>query len=177
MNMNKWLEQLNPQQQKAATHVSGPLFVVAGAGTGKTRTLTTRIAYLIEAVGVPPETILAVTFTNKAAKEMKERIIAMAGPYAMQTWIYTFHAFGVQVLRKHIEHLNMGFTVNFNIIDEDDVKAMVRKVIKDLNLDTKSYKVNALRHKISAFKHLKQDYFDNTNERMVLERYTQELVQ
>lgn len=175
MKTKTWLDKLNPQQKQAATHVSGPLFVVAGAGTGKTRTLTTRIAYLIEDLGIAPESILAVTFTNKAAKEMKERIIEMSGPYATNTWIYTFHAFGVQVLRRDIEHLNMGYTTNFNIIDEDDAKAMVRKVIKDLNLDTKSYKANALRYKISVYKHLNLDYFDNTNERVVYERYAEEL--
>lgn len=176
MKMTNWLEQLNPQQKKAATHISGPLFVVAGAGTGKTRTLTTRIAYLIEELGVAPDSILAVTFTNKAAREMKERIVEMAGPYATNTWIYTFHAFGVKVLRRDIEHLKMGYTVNFNIIDEDDAKAMVRKIIKDLNLDTKSYKANAIRHKISLFKHLNIDYFDDANERLVLEKYTHELI-
>lgn len=175
MKMQTWLDKLNPKQKQAATHASGPLFVVAGAGTGKTRTLTTRIAYLIEALGVAPESILAVTFTNKAAKEMKDRIVEMAGPYATNTWVYTFHAFGVQVLRRDIEHLNMGYTTKFNIIDEDDAKAMVRKIIKDLNLDTKSYKANSIRHKISVFKHLKIDYFDNDNERIVLERYTEEL--
>ncbi len=176
MMINTWLDKLNPKQKLAATHASGPLFVVAGAGTGKTRTLTTRIAYLIEHLGVAPDSILAVTFTNKAAKEMKERITQMAGPYAMQTWVYTFHAFAVQVLRRDIEHLNMGYTTKFNIIDEDDAKAMVRKIIKDLNLDTKSYKANAIRHKISAFKHLNIDYFDNANERLVLDRYTEALI-
>src|SRR5690606_38606920 len=129
----------------------------------------------IDELGVAPDSILAVTFTNKAAREMKERIVEMAGPYATNTWIYTFHAFGVKVLRRDIEHLKMGYTVNFNIIDEDDAKAMVRKVIKDLNLDTKSYKANALRHKISVYKHLNLDYFDNTNERTVYERYKEEL--
>ncbi|WP_025724920.1 ATP-dependent helicase [Acholeplasma granularum] len=173
--MNNWLSKLNKEQHQAATHVNGPLFVVAGAGTGKTRTLTTRIAYLIESIGIPPENILAVTFTNKAAKEMKDRIVEMSGPYAVGTWVYTFHSFGVQLLRRDIEALNLGYTRNFNIIDEDDAKAIVRKVIKDLNLDSKEFKTNLIRHKISALKHLNIDYFDNTTERLINEKYTTEL--
>ena len=173
--MNKWLEKLNPKQYQAATHIDGPLFVIAGAGTGKTRTLTTRVAYLIENAGISPESILAVTFTNKAAKEMRERIIDMAGPYASGCWIYTFHSFGVQVLRKDIERLGMGYTRNFNIIDEDDVKSFIREIIKKLNMDSKHYKINDLRNKISRFKHFSEDSFDDYNEKMVFQSYQQEL--
>src|SRR5690606_29884629 len=140
--MSDWFRKLNEQQMKAVQHVAGPLFVIAGAGTGKTRTLTTRVAYLIEKAGIAPDSILAVTFTNKAAREMKDRIIDMVGPYASSVWIYTFHAFGVQVLRRDIEMLGMGYTKDFNIVDEDDAKAFVRDAIKGLNLDSKHYRVN-----------------------------------
>ncbi|QWB96169.1 UvrD-helicase domain-containing protein [Mycoplasmatota bacterium] len=99
--MENYLASLNESQLKAVIHPGGPLFVVAGAGTGKTKTLTTRIAYLIMN-GVPSKKILAVTFTNKAAREMKQRVIDMTGPYASDIWLYTFHAFGLQILRRHI---------------------------------------------------------------------------
>mgnify|MGYP000954764969 CR=1 FL=1 len=173
--MTEWLKKLNEQQYKAATHVNGPLFVIAGAGTGKTRTLTTRIAYLIEEAGILPESILAVTFTNKAAKEMKDRIVSMSGPYAIGVWVYTFHAFGVQVLRRDIEALNLGYTRNFNIIDEDDAKAFIRDIIKRNNLDSKHYKVNNIRSKISNFKHFGDDQFDDYNEKSIYQNYQKEL--
>lgn len=175
--MTDWLSKLNDQQKVAATHVSGPLFVVAGAGTGKTRTLTTRVAYLIEQAGVSPESILAVTFTNKAAREMKERIIDMVGPYAVKTWIYTFHGFGVQVLREYIDRLSYGYTKKFNIIDEDDAKSIIREAIKAQNLDAKQYKVNDIRNKISDFKFFKEDKFDDYNERNIYQIYQQNLIE
>ncbi|VEU83095.1 ATP-dependent helicase [Acholeplasma hippikon] len=175
--MTDWLSKLNDQQRKAATHVEGPLFVVAGAGTGKTRTLTTRVAYLIEQAGISPESILAVTFTNKAAREMKERIIDMAGPHAVKTWIYTFHAFGVQVLREFIDRLNQGYKKNFNIIDEDDAKAIIRDLIKSQNLDNKQYKVNDIRNKISDYKYFKEDKFDDYHERNIYQLYQKNLVE
>ncbi len=114
-----WLATLNESQLKAVIHPSGPLFVVAGAGTGKTRTLTARIAYLIME-GVDPKRILAVTFTNKAAREMKQRVIEMTGPHAMDVWLYTFHAFGLQILRRHIQELPYGYKPSFTVIDEED---------------------------------------------------------
>lgn len=159
--MSDWFKRLNEQQIKAVQHINGPLFVIAGAGTGKTRTLTTRVAYLIKEIGIAPESILAVTFTNKAAREMKDRIIDMAGPYASSVWIYTFHAFSVQVLRRDIETLGRGYTKEFNIADEDDAKSFVRDAIKMLNLDIKQYRVNDMRYKISEYKHLGNDLFDN----------------
>ena len=171
-----WLERLNEQQKKAVMHPSGPLFVVAGAGTGKTRTLTSRVAYLIEHMNVNPGSILAVTFTNKAAREMKERLLDLVGPYAENVWIYTFHAFGVQVLRKEIEKLNLGYNTKFNIIDEDDAKSIVKEAIKALNLDSKRYKSTELRNKISAYKHFKQDYFNDDYERNIYQKYQSELL-
>src|SRR5690606_6701186 len=125
--MEEFLAKLNPEQLKAATHVSGPLFVVAGAGTGKTRTLTTRVAYLIKEAGVPADSILAVTFTNKAAREMKERIIHMAGPYASSVWISTVHSLSAKLLRSDIEVSNLGYKKTFNIADEDDAKSIIRE--------------------------------------------------
>jgi ATP-dependent DNA helicase UvrD/PcrA len=116
-----WLATLNESQLQAVIHPGGPLFVVAGAGTGKTRTLTAKIAYLIMQ-GTKPSRILAVTFTNKAAREMKERVIDMTGPHAMDVWLYTFHAFGLQVLRRHIAELPYGYKTSFTVIDEDDGK-------------------------------------------------------
>ncbi len=175
--MTEWLSKLNEKQHQAATHVEGPLFVIAGAGTGKTRTLTTRVAYLVEEIGIAPDSILAVTFTNKAAREMKERIIEMAGPYAAGVWIYTFHAFAVQILRRDIEAMNIGYNKNFNIADEDDAKSFVRDIIKKLELDSKHYKVNNLRNKISDFKYMKEDRFDDIHEKQVYQHYQKELIE
>src|SRR5690606_16686097 len=174
--MEEYLAKLNPEQLKAATHVDGPLFVVAGAGTGKTRTLTTRVAYLIKVAGIPADNILAVTFTNKAAREMKERIVHMAGPYATGVWIYTFHSLASQILRKDIEVLELGYKKTFNIADEDDVKSIIRDIIKKQNLDHKRYKVNDIRNKISDFKCFSQDRFDDTYEKLVYQNYQKELV-
>ncbi len=144
----EFLKDLNKQQFEAVTHDVGSVFVIAGAGTGKTRTLTMRIAYLI-AQGYDPSRILAVTFTNKAAKEMKSRVIDMVGPSASQVWMYTFHAFGLQILRKHIHLLPYGYLLNFNIIDEEDVKVIIKEVIKSLNLEPKDYSMKHLRHHLS----------------------------
>ena len=113
----EFLSTLNKKQHEAVTHDVGPVFVIAGAGTGKTKTLTMRIAYLI-ALGYDPKHILAVTFTNKAAREMKSRIIDLIGPSGSEVWMYTFHAFGLQILRRHIGLLPYGYTTNFIIIDE-----------------------------------------------------------
>jgi DNA helicase-2/ATP-dependent DNA helicase PcrA len=162
----EFLKDLNKQQFEAVTHDVGSVFVIAGAGTGKTRTLTMRIAYLI-AQGYDPSRILAVTFTNKAAKEMKTRVIDMVGPSASQVWIYTFHAFGLQILRKHIHLLPYGYLLNFNIIDEEDVKVIIKDVIKSLNLDPKDYSIKHLRHIISLFKTRRLDAFEFNDEESI----------
>ncbi|MFA5691976.1 MAG: UvrD-helicase domain-containing protein [Acholeplasmataceae bacterium] len=174
--MENWLKLLNEQQLKAVTHIEGPLFLVAGAGTGKTRTLTTRVAYLINEAGIAPNSILAVTFTNKAAKEMMDRIILMSGPYASSVWISTFHSLGYRILKSEIEHLNLGYKVNFNVLDDDDSKGIIRNIIKKLNIDNKRYKVNSLRNKISHYKVFKESLFEDNIEERVYELYKKDLL-
>ena len=170
----EFLKDLNKQQFEAVTHDVGSVFVIAGAGTGKTRTLTMRIAYLI-AQGYDPSRILAVTFTNKAAKEMKTRVIDMVGPSASQVWMYTFHAFGLQILRKHIHLLPYGYLLNFNIIDEEDVKVIIKEVIKSLNLEPKDYSMKHLRHIISLYKTRRLDAFEFNDEENIYLGYVRYL--
>jgi DNA helicase-2/ATP-dependent DNA helicase PcrA len=169
-----WLAALNESQLKAVIHPHGPLFVVAGAGTGKTRTLTSRIAYLI-LNQVNPSRILAVTFTNKAAREMKERVIEMTGPYANEVWLYTFHAFGLQVLRKHIVELPYGYRPNFNVIDEDDGKKIIQEVIKNLGLDTKMFSLKLLKNLFSLYKTRRLEGFERTDEEKIFKHYQEYL--
>jgi len=170
----EFLKDLNKQQFEAVTHDVGSVFVIAGAGTGKTRTLTMRIAYLI-AQGYDPSRILAVTFTNKAAKEMKTRVIDMVGPSATQVWMYTFHAFGLQILRKHIHLLPYGYLLNFNIIDEEDAKVIIKEVIKSLNLEPKDYSMKHLRHIISLYKTRRLDAFEFNDEENIYLGYVRYL--
>lgn len=165
-----WLATLNESQLKAVIHPGGPLFVVAGAGTGKTKTLTSRIAYLIMN-GVNPKHILAVTFTNKAAREMKQRVVEMTGPHAMSVWLYTFHAFGLQILRRHIAELPYGYRPNFTVIDEDDGKKIVQDQIKALGLDTKKYSIKGLKNLISLYKSRRMDGFERTDEEKIYQKY------
>lgn len=170
----EFLKDLNKQQFEAVTHDVGSVFVIAGAGTGKTRTLTMRIAYLI-AQGYDPSRIMAVTFTNKAAKEMKSRVIDMVGPSASQVWMYTFHAFGLQILRKHIHLLPYGYLLNFNIIDEEDAKVIIKEVIKSLNLEPKDYSMKHLRHIISLYKTSRLDAFEFNDEENIYLGYVKYL--
>ncbi len=170
----EFLKDLNKQQFEAVTHDVGSVFVIAGAGTGKTRTLTMRIAYLI-AQGYDPSRILAVTFTNKAAKEMKTRVIDMVGPSATQVWMYTFHAFGLQILRKHIHLLPYGYLLNFNIIDEEDAKVIIKEVIKSLNLEPKDYSMKHLRHIISLYKTKRLEAFEFNDEENIYLGYVRYL--
>ncbi len=165
-----WLTTLNESQLKAVIHPGGPLFVVAGAGTGKTKTLTSRIAYLIME-GADPRHILAVTFTNKAAREMKQRVVDMTGPHAMSVWLYTFHAFGLQILRRHIAELPYGYRPNFTVIDEEDGKKIVQEQIKALGLDTKMFSVKALKNLISLYKSRRMDGFERTDEEKIYQKY------
>jgi DNA helicase-2/ATP-dependent DNA helicase PcrA len=129
---------LNPQQREAVETIEGPILILAGAGSGKTRAITCRIVYLIEQVGVPSERILAITFTNKAAEEMRSRVEAMLGsrPGACLPVISTFHSLCVRMLRRNIELMDAGYTRNFTIYDESDQAQLVRQIMKDINLDS-----------------------------------------
>ncbi len=144
------LNDLNPVQRKAVLETEGPLLVFAGAGSGKTRVLTYRIAYLIQEKGVAPWNILAVTFTNKAADEMRERVERLLGRSSRGTWISTFHSACVRILRRHIEHL--GFQRNFVIYDEQDQERHLKTVMKDLELDFKMFNPKAIQSAIDRLK-------------------------
>ncbi len=141
---------LNPQQLEAVKHNKGPLLILAGAGSGKTRVLTHRIAYLIDELDVNPWNILAITFTNKAAKEMRERVDNIVGYGSENIWVSTFHSTCVRILRRYIDCL--GYDTNFTIYDTDDQKSLIRDVCKFLNIDTKTYKERSLLSAISAAK-------------------------
>ena len=145
------LETLNPRQRQAATAEPGPVLVLAGPGSGKTRVLTSRIAYLISERGVRPYRILAVTFTNKAAREMKERVAAMLGDSTLEgLWLGTFHAACARILRR--ESLSLPFDSNFVIFDADDQRNVVKTAIRELNLDEKRYHPRAIHSAISKAK-------------------------
>ncbi len=144
------LNNLNSEQKEAVKHYQGPLLVLAGAGSGKTRVLTRRIAYLIEFYGVSPYNILAVTFTNKAAGEMKERIGKLLGGLNENIWVSTFHSFCVRILRREIGKL--GYNNNFVIYDTSDQKSLLKQVFKELNLDPKKTNPSAVLAEISRAK-------------------------
>jgi DNA helicase-2/ATP-dependent DNA helicase PcrA len=144
------LKDLNPVQQKAVLETEGPLLVFAGAGSGKTRVLTYRIAYLIQEKLVPPWNIFAVTFTNKAADEMRERVERLLGKSAKGTWISTFHSACARILRQYIEHL--GFQRNFVIYDEQDQERHLKAVMKELDLDFRIFHPRAMQSKIEGLK-------------------------
>ncbi|TCT14611.1 DNA helicase-2/ATP-dependent DNA helicase PcrA [Natranaerovirga pectinivora] len=141
---------LNPKQKEAVLHTEGPLLILAGAGSGKTRVLTHRISYLIEEKGVFPWNILAITFTNKAAKEMRERVDNLIGQGGEEVWVSTFHSTCVRILRRHIDKL--GYDKSFTIYDGDDQKVVIREVLKQLNLDTKLYPERSVLGEISSAK-------------------------
>ena len=141
---------LNPKQKEAVLHTDGPLLILAGAGSGKTRVLTHRIAYLIDECGVNPWNIMAITFTNKAAGEMRERVDNLVGFGAESIWVSTFHSSCVRILRRHIE--NLGYTTSFSIYDSDDQKTLMRQVFKTLDIDTKQFKERSVLAAISSAK-------------------------
>jgi DNA helicase-2/ATP-dependent DNA helicase PcrA len=144
------LHDLNTEQYRAASTTEGPLLVLAGAGSGKTRVLTYRIAHLIEDLGVSPYQILAITFTNKAAAEMRERLGRLLSFGMRGMWVATFHAMCVRILRADAEKL--GYTRNFTIYDDDDSKRLVKGIFADLNIDQKQFPINGIRDRISKAK-------------------------
>ena len=144
------LEDLNNKQKEAVLYNDGPLLIIAGAGAGKTKTLTTKIAYLIEHEHISPYSILAITFTNKAAKEMKDRLFLAVGNDVKKLTVSTFHSFGLKLLRENYERL--GYDKNFVIMDSDDSLTVVKKIIKDMGYDPKIYNPKAIRNKISSCK-------------------------
>ncbi|WP_203364320.1 DNA helicase PcrA [Bacillus sp. REN10] len=146
----KLLTGLNPEQQEAVKTTEGPLLIMAGAGSGKTRVLTHRIAYLMVEKGVNPYNILAITFTNKAAREMKERIGRLLGGAAEDIWISTFHSMCVRILRRDIDRI--GYNRNFTILDTTDQQSVIKAVLKEKNLDPKKFDPRGLLASISSAK-------------------------
>src|ERR1700742_3479394 len=149
--MQDYLSGLNDQQREAVLHKDGPLMIVAGAGSGKTKVLTTRIAHLMAYYGVDSFNILALTFTNKAAKEMKERVEKVLGNTdARNLYIGTFHSVFARILRAEAPRL--GYPNNFTIYDTDDSRSVIKTVVGELNLDDKLYKANVVHNRISSAK-------------------------
>ena len=144
------LEGLNPVQREAVTHPEGPLLIVAGAGSGKTRVLTARIAWLIQEQGISPFEILAITFTNKAADEMKSRVAALVGPVAQKMWVSTFHSACVRILRRDAQHL--GYRSGFTIYDQADAVRLTGYILRDLNIDAKKFPPRTVHAVISQAK-------------------------
>lgn len=146
----KITEGLNPEQVQAVQNTNGPLLVIAGAGSGKTSVLTRRIAYLVREHRVAPWSILAITFTNKAAREMRDRLELLMGPAASDVWATTFHAMCARILRRDIEQL--GFKTSFTVLDDSDQVAVVKRILKDMNKDIKKYEPRAILSAISDHK-------------------------
>ncbi|MBR7834341.1 DNA helicase PcrA [Actinospica durhamensis] len=165
------LEGLNPSQREAVVHSGGPLLIVAGAGSGKTRVLTHRIAYLLGERGVHPGEVLAITFTNKAAAEMRERVEALIGPRARMMWVSTFHSACVRILRREHEHL--GLPSSFTIYDADDSRRLMTQVARDLDLDVKR---NPPRGLLAAVSALKNELVDHESARDAAESDREALI-
>ena len=168
------LDKLNEKQREAAKKIEGPLLILAGAGSGKTRTITYRIAHMINEKGISPYKILAVTFTNKAAKEMRERVELLIGEDAHKAMISTFHSFGVRLLRVYGDKL--GYNANFTIYDTDDQKRVIRGIMKELVVNDKSLTEGAVvsiisklkENSISVSDYEKENRFDS-NYKIILE--------
>lgn len=141
------VDSLNDRQKEAVVNTDGPMLILAGAGSGKTKVLTTKVAYLIEEKNIDPNNILAITFTNKAAKEMKERIFKLEGNSAFYIQISTFHSFGLKILKENCELL--GYEKNFTILDSDDSLSIIKKIIKEFNIDANKYNPKAIKNVIS----------------------------
>ncbi|WP_079708705.1 DNA helicase PcrA [Paraliobacillus ryukyuensis] len=144
------LKGLNNKQQEAVRKTDGPLLIMAGAGSGKTRVLTHRIAYLLDEKDVSPRNVLAITFTNKAAREMKERVATLVGPEADQIWVSTFHSMCVRILRRDIDRI--GYSRNFSILDSGDQLTVIKNVLKEKNIDPKKFEPRAMLGAISSAK-------------------------
>lgn len=175
--IERMLSGLNPEQKSAVKHTEGPLLIMAGAGSGKTRVLTHRIAYLLEEKEIAPWNVLAITFTNKAAREMKDRVRAIAGDTAEDIWISTFHSMCVRILRRDIDR--MGINRNFSILDSSDQLSVIKQIQKAKNIDPKKFEPKSILGAISSAKNeLKtpDDYSKTANgpfESVVLDVYTQ----
>lgn len=154
--MSDLLNGLNDKQKEAAMYIDGPLLILAGAGSGKTRTLTYKMAYLLEEGLVKPWEILAITFTNKAAKEMKERVEKLIGENGNDIWLGTFHSICVRILKREINLI--GYSTDFNIFDELDKEKVIKEVLKKLNIDDKVYPVSLIKYEISSSKDKMIDY-------------------
>lgn len=150
MRAKELLKGMNPRQAEAVQLTEGPLLIMAGAGSGKTRVLTHRIAYLIEEKGVNPWNVLAITFTNKAAKEMKERVINLMEAGGEDVWISTFHSMCVRILRRDVDHI--GYSKNFTIIDSSEQLTLMKRVVKEQNIDPKKYDPRSILGAISNAK-------------------------
>lgn len=144
------LTNLNNKQIEAVNITDGPVLILAGAGSGKTRVLTTKVAYLVNEKDINPHNILAITFTNKAAKEMKQRVLNILGPISYNIQISTFHSLGLLFLKENYEQL--GYQKHFTILDSDDALTIIRKILKDMNLDPKTYNPRTIKNKISSAK-------------------------
>lgn len=147
---NHLLEGLNDAQKEAVKATDGPLLLMAGAGSGKTRVLTHRIAYLMAEKHVAPWNILAITFTNKAAREMRERVQAILGPGADDIWISTFHSMCVRILRRDIDRI--GVNRNFSILDTSDQLSVIKNILKERNIDPKKFDPRSILGSISSAK-------------------------
>ena len=169
------IDNLNNKQREAVMQTEGPLLILAGAGSGKTKVLTTRIAYLIDEKNVSPFNILAITFTNKAAKEMQERLLNLIGDEAKCIQVSTFHSFGLKILRENYELL--GYDKNFCIMDSDDSLTVIKKILKNMDLDPKQYNPKAIKNKISGCKNelmtptMYERYATTDFEKIVLQVY------
>jgi DNA helicase-2/ATP-dependent DNA helicase PcrA len=152
LDLYQQIEGLNDEQRQAVTTTEGPVLILAGPGSGKTRVVTFRIAYLIEHEGVRPWNILAVTFTNKAAREMKERLEPLVGPQAKEIHVGTFHSICARVLRSEMETMDFGRTRSFTILDDDEQQTMIKSAIKDLNLNERQFQPRAIHGAVSRAK-------------------------
>ncbi|MFT7268717.1 MAG: DNA helicase-2/ATP-dependent DNA helicase PcrA [Roseivirga sp.] len=160
-----YLSSLNEPQYEGVVNTEGPTMIIAGAGSGKTRVLTYRIAYLMQEKGIDPFNILSLTFTNKAAKEMRERIEKVVGNNARNLWMGTFHSVFARILRSEGHHL--GYPSNFTIYDTDDSKSLIRSIVKELGLDDKVYKANTVLSRISGAKNRLVSWEDYINNPMI----------